>query len=132
MYIRTIKRKNKDGSEVEYVQLAHNVRHPEKGYPKAEVVYSFGRREQLDIEALKRLINSISRFLSPEDQIKLQAKRGHAEPLEFVRSRSAGGAYLLKTLWDRLNIGKCVATAIDERNFTAPIAVATHLPTQHR
>jgi len=59
MYVRTIKRKNKDGSEVEYVQLAHNVRHPEKGYPKAEVVYSFGRRDQLDIEALQRLVNSI-------------------------------------------------------------------------
>ena len=24
MYVRTIKRKNKDGSEVEYIQLAHN------------------------------------------------------------------------------------------------------------
>jgi len=69
MYIRTIKRKNKDGSIVEYVQLAHNVRHPQKGYPKAEVVYSFGRREQLDIEALQRLVSSISRFFSPEEQL---------------------------------------------------------------
>jgi transposase len=121
MYIRTIKRKNKDGSEVEYVQLAHNVRHPEKGYPKAEVVYSFGRREQLDIEALKRLVNSISRFFSPEDQIRLRAKGSSSEPLEFVRSRSAGGAYLLKALWDRVNIGNSMAKAIDARNFTAPI-----------
>ena len=30
MYVRTIKRKNKDGSVVEYVQLAHNTRDPEK------------------------------------------------------------------------------------------------------
>ena len=70
MYIRTIKRKNKDGSVVEYVQLAHNVRHPEKRYPKAEVIYSFGRREELDIDALKRLVNSISRFFEPEDKLK--------------------------------------------------------------
>ena len=54
MYVRTIKRRNKDGSEVEYIQLAHNTRHPEKGYSRAEVVYSFGRRDQLDVEALKR------------------------------------------------------------------------------
>jgi transposase len=121
MYIRTIKRKNKDGSVVEYVQLAHNVRHPDKGYPKAEVVYSFGRREQLDIEALKRLVNSIGRFFSPEDQIKLQAKTSSPEPIEFIRSRSAGGAYLLKALWDRLNIGKLLSKTIDARNFTAPI-----------
>jgi hypothetical protein len=32
MYIRTIKRKNKDGSIVEYVQLAHNVWNKEKGF----------------------------------------------------------------------------------------------------
>ena len=37
MYVRTIKRRNKDGSEVEYIQLAHNTRHPEKGYSRAEV-----------------------------------------------------------------------------------------------
>jgi len=121
MYIRTIKRKNKDGSVVEYVQLAHNVRHPGKGYPKAEVVYSFGRREQLDIEALKRLVNSISRFFSPEDQIKLQAKNSSPEPIDFIRSRPAGGTYLLKALWDRLNIGKRLAAALDARNFTAPM-----------
>ena len=121
MYIRTIKRKNKDGSVVEYVQLAHNVRHPGKGYPKAEVIYSFGRREQLDIEALKRLVNSISRFFSPEDQIKLQAKISSPEPIEFTRSRAAGGSYLLRALWDRLNIGKRLAKALDARNFTAPI-----------
>lgn len=121
MYIRTIKRTNKDGSVVEYVQLAHNVRHPDKGYPKAELIYSFGRRENLDIEALKRLVNSISRFFSPEDQIKLQAKNSSPEPIEFIRSRSAGGVYLLKALWDRLNIGKRLAEALDTRNFTSPI-----------
>ena len=121
MYIRTIRRTNKDGSVVEYVQLAHNVRHSDKKYPQAEVLYSFGRREHLDIEALKRLVNSISRFLSPEDQIRLQAKRSGHESLEFLNSRSAGGCYLLKALWDRLNIGRCLAKAIDSRNFTAPI-----------
>ena len=121
MYIRTIKRKNKDGSIVEYVQLAHNVRHPEKGYPKAEVVYSFGRRDQLDIDALQRLVNSISRFFNPEEQLQLQAKNSSAEPLEFVRSRAAGGAYLLRAIWDRINTGQCLAKALDTRNFTAPI-----------
>lgn len=121
MYIRTIKRKNKNGSVVEYVQLAHNVRHPEKGYPKAELIYSFGRREQLDIDALKRLVTSISRFLSTEDQLKLQAQNDSRETLQFVSSRPAGGAYLLKALWDRLNISKMLSKALIARSFTAPI-----------
>ena len=36
MYIRTIKRKNKDGSVVEYVQLANNVWNKEKGFAQAQ------------------------------------------------------------------------------------------------
>jgi transposase len=121
MYVRTIKRKNKDGSVVEYVQLAHNVRHPEKGYAKAEVVYSFGRRDQLDVAALKRLVNSLCRFLDPEDILKLQNQAGS---LKFVTSKPYGGAYLLKHLWERLNIKSCFEQVLKNREFTAPITEA--------
>ena len=72
MYIRTIKRKNKDGSVVEYVQLANNVWNKEKGFAQAQVIHSFGRSDQLDVDALRRLIKSMSRFLSPEDALALE------------------------------------------------------------
>jgi len=124
MYVRTIHRKNKDGSSVEYVQLAHNAWNPEKGFAQAEVIYSFGRKDQLDIEAIKRLVNSLCRFLDPEDALMLQAKTGEHEPLPFVRSRPAGGAYLLKALWDRLHIGQCLKAALKGREFTAPVEQA--------
>lgn len=121
MYVRTIKRKNKDGSEVEYIQLAHNTRHPEKGYSRAEVVYSFGRRDQLDVEALKRLVSSLSRFISPED---MQALENQNTGLKFISSQPAGGALLLKGLWKRLGIDTCLAQALKDRGFKAPIADA--------
>ncbi len=121
MYVRTIKRKNKDGSEVEYVQLAHNTRHPEKGYSRAEVVYSFGRRDQLDVAALKRLVNSLSRFISPEDMQDLEAQRSR---LKYISSRPAGGALLLKGLWKRIGIDRCLANALKGREFKAPISDA--------
>jgi len=122
--VRTIQRKNKDGSTVEYVQLAHNAWNPEKGFAQAEVIYSFGRKDQLDIEAIKRLVNSLCRFLGPEDALTLQAKSGEHEPLPFVRSRPAGGAYLLKALWDRLHIGACLKAALKDREFTAPVELS--------
>ena len=122
--MRTIQRKNKDGSTVEYVQLAHNAWNPEKGFAQAEVIYSFGRKDQLDIEAIKRLVNSLCRFLGPEDALTLQAKSGEHEPLPFVRSRPAGGAYLLKALWDRLHIGACLKAALKDREFTAPVELS--------
>lgn len=124
MYVRTIKRKNKDGSVVEYVQLAHNIRHLEKRYPKAEVIYSFGRRDQLDVEAIKRLVKSLCRFVSPEDTLKLQAEADKDQPMSFLKSRSAGGAYLLRALWDRLNIGSVLTEALRDRFFTAPVEQA--------
>ena len=121
MYVRTIKRKNKDGSEVEYIQLAHNTRHPEKGYSRAEVVYSFGRRDQLDVAALKRLVSSLSRFISPED---VQSLENQNTGLKFISSQPAGGALLLKGLWKRLGIDTCLAQALSDRGFKAPIADA--------
>lgn len=124
MYVRTIQRKNKDGSTVEYVQLAHNAWNPEKGFAQAEVIYSFGRKDQLDIGAIKRLVTSLCRFVRPEDALQLQAKTGEHEPLSFVRSRPAGGAYLLKALWERLHIGECLKAALKDREFTAPVELA--------
>ena len=121
MYVRTIKRRNKDGSEVEYVQLAHNTRHPEKGYSRAEVVYSFGRRDQLDVAALKRLVSSLSRFISPEDIQDLEAQ---SAGLTFISSRPAGGALLLKGLWERIGIDRCLANALKHTEFKAPISDA--------
>src|SRR5210317_1226272 len=121
MYIRTIKRKNKDGSVVEYVQLANNVWNKKKGFAQAQVIYSFGRSDQLDVDALKRLIKSMSRFLGPEEAIKLEHQ---SDSLKFTSSRQAGGAYLLKTLWERLHIDDCLKKALDQRSFTAPMADA--------
>ena len=59
--MRTIRRKNKDGSVVEYYQLAHNERHPDTRKPVAKVVHSFGRTDELDRDELVRLCKSIAR-----------------------------------------------------------------------
>lgn len=124
MYVRTIKRKNKDGSVVEYVQLAHNEWNQEKGFAQANVLYSFGRREELDLDAIKRLVKSLCRFLSPEEALQAQQTADNVSALRFVRSRPAGGAYLLRSLWDQLHIGECLAKALKEREFTAPMQEA--------
>jgi len=121
MYVRTIKRKNKDGSEIEYVQLAHNSRHPEKGYTRAEVIHSFGRRDQLDVGALKRLIGSLSRFIAPEDAQEVVAS---GQDLKFESSKPAGGAFLLRGLWKRIGIDQCLSQILKDRSFTTPVADA--------
>ncbi len=75
MYLWTISRHSKDGSVVRYLQLAHNHWDPLGHQAKAQVIHSFGRQDQLDREALKRLARSLTRLLEPQ------------EALAFVESR---------------------------------------------
>jgi len=125
MYVRTISRKNKDGSVVEYVQLANNVWDKERRYARAEVVYSFGRRDRLDLEAIRRLVRSLCRFLSPDDVVEVEAlMSGRTEALRFLGSRPMGGAYVLRALWKRLGLDEAMGKAISDRAFQAPVEMA--------
>lgn len=120
MYVRTISRHNKDGSTTTYVQLAHNVRDPKTGYARANVLYTFGRADSLDLEAIRRLVRSLCRFLSPEDAVEAEA-RLESPVLHFVKSVPLGGAYLLRKLWERLGLEKMLVQALSEREFISPV-----------
>jgi transposase len=122
MYVRTISRRNKDGSTTTYVQLAHNIWDPQTGCAKANVLYTFGRADSLDLEAIKRLVKSLCRFLSPEDALQVQASLGKdSQALRFVKSVPLGGAFLLRKLWERLGLEKVLTESLGKRDFLSPI-----------
>ena len=104
MYVRTTPRKNKDGSVVRYLQLAHNVWDAEKKRSRTEVLYNFGREDAESRAALERLAGSLARFLSasPDPQARLFAAAG--EGFTYEGSRPLGGLYVLDCLWRRLGI----------------------------
>jgi len=104
VYLRESRRRNKDGTVVSYLQLAHNERHPRTGSPVAKVIHNFGRADLVDREALRRLVASISRFLEPE----LAAAAAAAGEVEVLDSRRLGGAWVLDRLWERLEIGQAI------------------------
>ncbi|MGH2886615.1 MAG: IS1634 family transposase, partial [Solirubrobacteraceae bacterium] len=60
MYLRMTQRLRKEGSPVRYVQVAHNRR--VEGVTRAEVLLNLGREDQLDLDGLRRLAASITRF----------------------------------------------------------------------
>ena len=99
MYLRSTPRRNKDGSEVRYLQLAHNVWDPQARRSKVQVVYNFGREDHANREALQRLVASVTRFLGPD-----AALAASADGLEFTESRPLGGTHALDALWSRLGI----------------------------
>src|SRR6266542_3493883 len=69
MYLRETRRRNRDGSEVAYLALAHNERDRDTGVPKAQIIHNLGRADRVDREGLARLVKSISRFLDPADAV---------------------------------------------------------------
>ena len=117
MYVRTIQRRNKDGSVVRYLQLAHNVRPAPGTQPVAKVIHSFGREDQLDRAALQRLVRSLSRFLEPDEALAAQAP----EELRFLCSRPMGGAFVLDGLWRRLGIGAALSRVAERRRVTPAV-----------
>jgi hypothetical protein len=108
--LRSTPRRNKDGSEVRYLQLAHNVWDPAAKRSRVQVVWNFGREEPGTREALERLIASVRRHLEPG-----RAGTGAAEGLEFAESRPLGGAHVLDALWERLGIGPALRALLKGR-----------------
>src|SRR5215469_133387 len=111
MYLRSTPRRNKDGTEVRYLQLAHNVWDPAAKRSKVQVVYNFGREDAANREALQRLVGSVSRFLEPGKALAAAA----GDELEFTGSRPLGGTWVLDALWERLGIGPAMRRLLKGR-----------------
>src|ERR1700694_1764197 len=95
MYLRVTKRRNADGSEVRYYQLAENVWDSERGCAVAKVVYNFGRADQLDADQLRRLAASILRVVSTDETSGGSATAAGAGDIRIRDSWPFGGVYVL-------------------------------------
>jgi hypothetical protein len=118
MYLRKTQRRNKDGSVVRYVQLANNRRID--GQTQAEVLVNLGREDGLDLDALRRLVASINRYLGEDDDVAvpLGAETG---PLQVESSRPIGTVWLLDGLWKLLGIDTALARVLDSRRYRTDV-----------
>ena len=127
MYLRRTQRRRKDGSVVGYLGLAHNRR--VDGVTRAEVLLNLGREDELDVDALRRLAASITRFADGDGAGQpLRAGAGQADgdgdgdgDLEVTGSQALGGVWLLDALWRRLGIGEALAGVLGSRRFSIDV-----------
>jgi hypothetical protein len=109
MYLRRTQRRRKDGSVVGYLGLAHNRR--VDGVTRAEVLLNLGREDELDVEALRRLAASITRFTDGDSGGQpLGSGDGDGAgdgDLEVASSQALGGVWLLDALWRRDRSPRC-------------------------
>ncbi len=103
MYLRTVTSKTKSGMR-EYLQLCHNYR--EDGGSRTDVLYSFGRKDQVDQKQIRRLINSLANLLPEDERMQIQAETDLGKGFEYMGSRHLGGIFFLDQIWKRLQIDK--------------------------
>jgi IS4 transposase len=97
-------RRNKDGTAVRYLQLTHNEWDPATKTSRPKVLHSFGREDQLDRDAITRLVTSLTRLLDPATALTSTGTTSGPAGLAFTSSRPVGGTLVLDALWRRLGI----------------------------
>jgi hypothetical protein len=113
-------RENRSGGHT-YVSLAHNERDEADGVSRARILYNFGRKDRLDLDAVRRLIASLSRYL-PSDEVAPSLEAGVAgEVLEFVAAKRLGPAWLLDGVWRALGLPMVFERLLGERSFRTPV-----------
>jgi len=129
MYIRTLKRQNKNGSITEYLQLAHNEWDKETRRSTVKVLINFGRKEEVDVEGLERLVASIQRYIGslPDNESNTSAI-----DVQVLASKTYGGCWLLDQLWQRSKIGDCLRQLLAAKEYEIPIERALFAMTANR
>ena len=138
MYLRTTSRKNKDGSVVEYYQLAHKERHPETRKPVARIIHNFGRADTVDREQLVRLCRSIGRICGLEftdpiaDAEAIASETGTFEDFKIKKTLAYGCPMVIETLWERLGIKKVLTRISQSKGMRIPYERALLAMTANR
>ena len=80
-----------------YVELVQSVRDEKTGKPKTIVLYNFGKPEDVDLDAVRKLIAALSTLL-PQGELVARPSVDSAtgdNSLAFVEARDFGGIGLL-------------------------------------
>ena len=109
-YVKTSVRTTRAGA-VRYLQLAHNEWDPATQRSRTRVLYNFGREDELDKDAVRRLVAALSRLLDPAEAL---AATGPGD-LSVTASRPVGGTHVLDQLWRRLGLDEVIRRCLAGR-----------------
>src|SRR5262245_11564096 len=133
MYLRTTRQRRKHGPDAIYYQLAENYYHKERRRSETRVIYTFGRADQVDPEALRRLAQSILRVAN-DDRIDLPARQFPPDVgIDDIEQVYAYGVlYAARALWEELGIGPLLREKMRQDGGDAPHETALFAMTANR
>lgn len=128
MYLRTTKRKNRDGSEISYFQLAENSWNKSKKRSEVKVAYNFGRVDSDSEDKLRRLAESILKRLNGEGDAEWE----NSDDFELQSAHSYGGIYALERLWEKLGLKEALLDRLKKTKHSVPLERALFLMVANR
>jgi len=133
MYLRTTRQRRKHGPDAIYYQLAENYYHKERRRSETRVIHTFGRADQVEPEALRRLAQSILRVANDEC-IDLPARTFPPEVGidDIEQVFDYGVVYAAHTLWEELGIGPLLREKMQQEGGEAPHDTALFAMTANR
>src|SRR5262244_376612 len=133
MYLRTTRQRRKHGPDAIYYQLAENYYHKERRRSETRVIHTFGRADQVDPEALRRLAQSLLRVANDE-RIDLPARTFPPEVGidDIEQVFDYGVLYAAHTLWEELGIGPLLREKMQQEGGEAPHDTALFAMTANR
>jgi transposase len=133
MYLRTTRQRRKHGPDAIYYQLAENYYHKARRRSETRVIYTFGRADQVDPEALRRLAQSLLRVAN-DDRIDLAARTVPPDVgIDDIEQVYAYGVlYAARALWEELGIGPLLRAKMQQNGCQAPHDMALLAMTVHR
>src|SRR5215831_17884028 len=125
MYLRTTRQRRQHGSDAVYYQLAANDDHKDRRRSETRVISTFGRADQVDADALRRLAQSLLRVAN-DDRIDLPARKFPPEVgIDDIEQVYAYGVlYAARALWEELGIGPLLRDKMQQDGCDAPHEIA--------
>ena len=113
MFLRTVSRKNRDGSKVSYLQIVENHWNQEKQVSRTRIVCTLGRVDGKGSSKLRQLAASIRKRLSLEELAGLDGWR-------FEDSWEHGAFHAVGELWEQLGLRGILERAVKDENRSVP------------
>ncbi len=133
MYLRTTRQRRKHGPDALYYQLAENYYHKDKRRSETRVIYTFGRADHVDPDALRRLASSLLRVAN-DARIDLAAHKCPPDVGidDIEQVYTYGVLYAAHALWEELGIGPLLREQMRQNGCQAPHDTALFALTANR
>lgn len=109
-YVREVQSRRKRGPDATYVYIAESLYDPVSRRTRIRNLLPLGRKGELDVQTLRRLVEQLNRYLDP-GQLRLD------EQLEVAESRPLGLVSFYQGLWEQAGFGAFFRERFSARRF---------------